>query len=301
MPTSGVYAASLTPLHADGSIDTDAWAAHVRWLLDHGCTGVVLFGTTGEANSFSVEERAAALEALLNEGLPAKHLVVGTGCAAVPGTIALTRHALDHGVADVLMLPPFYYKDVSDEGLFQAFEQVIQGAGDERLRIILYHFPRMSGVPLSLSLIARLTEAYPSIVAGVKDSTGNWAHTWQLCSRFPDAQIFAGTEALLRNVLEAGGAGCISATVNVTSPLAGRVFDRWPEDDAHTLQQELTAIRHTIAAYPTIPALKQIMAWHHDDPDWLHLRPPLTSLSITEAKTLRNALADIELPLGASA
>lgn len=297
MLQNGIYAASLTPLNAHLDIDVPTWARHVRWLLDNGCDGVVLFGTTGEANSFSVAERRNALDALLDEDVPADRLIVGTGCCAVPDTVALSRHAVERGTAGVLMLPPFYYKEVRDEGLFQAFDRVIQGVGDERLRILLYHFPRMSGVPFSHDLIERLAATHPDAIAGIKDSSGDWSHIEGLCMAFPDLQVFAGTEAFLQDVLEAGGAGCVSATVNMTSPLASSIYAGGPDGEVSPLQERLTTLRQTIAGFPMIPALKQITDWHYDHPGWRRVRPPLVPLDPETASSLKDAFTDLELPI----
>ena len=282
----GVYAASLTPQHDDLSVNYERLVAHGRWLLDNGCDGIVLFGTTGEANSFTVAERMAALDAVVDAGLPAHRLLVGTGCCAVPDTVTLTRHAVTKGVGGVLVLPPFYYKNVPDEGVFAAFDRVIQQVGEAKLQVYLYHFPQMSTVPFSDALVERLLSAYPDTIVGMKDSTGDWSHMKHVVEAFPGFRVFSGTERYLLDILEAGGAGCISATVNVTCRLAGEVFARWQSEDMRPLQHRLTAIRAAIMVYPAIPALKRIMAEQTGQADWLNLRPPLTPLGDDEAAAL---------------
>jgi len=295
----GIYAACLTPLHADLSIDVPTWTRHIRRLLEGGCTGVLLFGSTGEANSFSVAERQAGLEGVLEAGLPAERLMVGAGCAAVPDTIALARHALAHDIPGVLTMPPFYYQGITTEGAFAALEQIIRGVDDERLALYLYHFPKMSGVPYTHELIARLIGAFPDTIAGVKDSSSDWTHMRGLRATFPDLQLLAGNEVYLRDTLEAGGAGCISATVNVTHRLAGAVFAQQAAGTAdtkarHRAQARLAHIRRTLMAHPTIPMLKQLMAWQTGHEGWRHLRPPLTPLGSYARHALHQAVADLE-------
>ena len=296
----GVYAASLTPQHENFRVDHAALAEHCRWLLDNGCDGIVLLGTTGEANSFEVVERMDLLDAVLEAGIPAHRLLVGTGCCAVPDTVTLTRHAASCGVGGVLMLPPFYYKNIHDEGVFAAFDQVIQQTGEADLRLYLYHFPQMSAVPFTHELVERLLKAYPDTVAGMKDSSGDWMHMKSMVETFPVMRIFAGTERYLLDILEAGGAGCITATTNVTCLLAGAVFACWQSEDARPLQHRLTEIRATIEAYPAVPALKRIVAEQTGRPDWLNLRPPLVSLGDDDADALLDTLRQLrfftELP-----
>jgi 4-hydroxy-tetrahydrodipicolinate synthase len=292
----GVYAASLTPLHADLSIDAETWTQHIRWLLDTGCSGVLLFGSTGEANSFSVAERQAGLEAVLDAGIPADKLMVGAGCAALPDTITLARHAVDYGVPGVLVMPPFYYQGISDDGAVAALEQVIRGVDDDRLAVYLYHFPKMSGVPYTHEVVTRLCDAFPDTIAGIKDSSSDWTHMQGFCTTFPNLQILAGNEVYLLDVLQAGGAGCISATVNVTGPLAGSIFDNHLTADVHDDQERLARIRRTLMAHPTIPMLKQVMAWHTGHKGWLHLRPPLRPLASPARDALKSALAELPLP-----
>lgn len=297
----GVYAACLTPLHTDLSIDVPTWTRHIRRLLDGGCTGVLLFGSTGEANSFSVAERQAGLEEVLDAGIPAERLMVGAGCAAVPDTVALARYAVAHGIPGVLTMPPFYYQGITTDGAFAALEHVIRGVDDERLALYLYHFPKMSGVPYTHELITRLVDAFPDTIAGIKDSSSDWTHMRGARAAFPDLQLFAGNEVYLRDTLEAGGAGCISATVNVTHALAGSIFSQQAAGTAdteatHSAQAHLSHIRRTLMAHPTIPMLKQLMAWHTGHEGWQHLRPPLTPLGPYARQALQHAVADLELP-----
>ena len=275
----GVYAASLTPQRENLSVDHAALAEHARWLLANGCDGIVLMGTTGEANSFDVVERLDILDRGLEAGIPAHRLLVGTGCCAVPDSVTLTRHVVSRGVGGVLMLPPFYYKNVHDEGVFAAFDQVIQKVCEDGLQVYLYHFPPMSAVPFTPELIEKLLMAYPDTIAGMKDSSGDWMHMKSTTEAFPGFRVFAGTERYLLDILETGGAGCITASTNVTCPLAGEIFARWQSEDMRPLQHRLTDIRAAIEAYPMIPALKRIMAERTGRADWLNLRPPMTPIT----------------------
>jgi 4-hydroxy-tetrahydrodipicolinate synthase len=190
---TGIWAPALTPLDQDLKPDGARFAAHATWLLETGCHGLAVFGTTGEATSFSVAERIALLEAALAAGLPPERLLVGAGCCALSDTLALTAHAAAVGCKNVLMLPPFYYKDMSDEGLAESFARVIDAVGDPALGVYLYHFPKLSGVPITHGLLARLSGAYPGVIKGVKDSSGDPDSTAGFIRSFPDLAIFPGT------------------------------------------------------------------------------------------------------------
>jgi 4-hydroxy-tetrahydrodipicolinate synthase len=291
----GVLAAVLTPMGDGLAPDHPAFSAHCHRLLAAGCHGLSVFGTTGEANSLSVAERLAALEALLESGVPADVLLPGTGSCALTDTVCVSRAALEAGTAGVLVLPPFYYKGVGDDGLFRFFAEVIERIGDERLRLYLYHIPQMTGVELGLPLISRLIDAYPGTVAGTKDSSGDRERIGTLCREFPDFSVLAGTETLLLETLRNGGNGCISATVNVTSRLARRVYDAHAsgrDEEAGALQERLRALRASIETYPMIPALKALMADLTGDEEWRNLRPPLSELDNEQEKKL---LTDVPL------
>jgi 4-hydroxy-tetrahydrodipicolinate synthase len=291
----GVLAAVLTPMDDGLSPDHPAFSAHCHRLLAAGCNGLSVFGTTGEANSLSVGERLAALEALLEGGVPADVLLPGTGSCALTDTVLLSRAALGAGTAGVLVLPPFYYKGVGDDGLFRYFAEVIERIGDERLRLYLYHIPQVTGVELELPLISRLIDAYPGTIAGTKDSSGDRERIETLCREFPGFSVFAGTETLLLETLRNGGKGCISATVNVTSRLARQVYDAHVsgrDEEAQTLQERLSTLRASIETYPMIPALKVLMADLTSEGEWHNLRPPLSRLDDEQEKKL---LADVPL------
>ncbi|MEE8545160.1 MAG: dihydrodipicolinate synthase family protein [Alphaproteobacteria bacterium] len=297
----GVFAAALTPLRGDLSPDHGAMLGHYRWLLDHGCDGLAVLGTTGEANSFSVEERLAMIEALAASDIDPGRLLIGTGCCAIPDTVRLSRAALELGAAGVLMLPPFYYKNPSEDGLFAAFAEVVERLGDARLAVYVYHFPAMTGIDIGLGLLERLVAAYPGTVVGLKDSSGDWSHTEAVCRALPGFAVFAGSEQLLLPVLEAGGAGCISASVNVTCQLAAKLYARWREGDAVALQEDLSEVRLIIQGYPMIAALKRILAQTRGRSEWLNMRPPLTPLGPDQAAALLGALEGAGLVLPAAA
>ena len=282
----GVFAAALTPLTADLAPDHAALARHCRWLLDQGCDGLAVLGTTGEANSFGLAERMTVLERLIDSGIPAAALLPGTGLSAVPDTVALTRHALQAGVAGVVMLPPFYYKNVSEDGLFAAYAEVIERVGEARLRLYLYHFPKMSQVPIGLGLIERLRRAYAETVVGMKDSSGNLANMAAAARAFPGFAVFAGSDSLFYPALCAGAAGCITAVANVACHLARRVCDGMQGGGAEAAHAELDAVRKAIEVHPLVAALKEIMARQAGDDAWLAMRPPLVRLAPEQAADL---------------
>jgi 4-hydroxy-tetrahydrodipicolinate synthase len=259
-----------------------------------------VFGTTGEANSFSVGERIEFLDAILEAGLPRERMLVGTGCCALTDTVDLTRHALSRGVAGVLALPPFYYKNLTDEALFNSFDQVIQRLGETTFKLYLYHFPSLSGVPITPGLLERLGAAYPDILAGVKDSSGDWNNTRLLIERFPDLAIFPGAETLLLPALQAGGAGCISASCNVNTRQIRKLYDRFRagERDLAEQQEELNDVRKVLQLRPMIPVMKHLIADERSDPAWRRVRPPLLPLPDVEARALESELSALGWRMG---
>jgi 4-hydroxy-tetrahydrodipicolinate synthase len=284
----GVWAPAITPFRQDLSPDPERFARHARWLLANGCSGLAAFGTNSEANSLSVEERIRLLEFLAAHGVSPHCLMPGTGCCALPDSVRLTAHAAGLGCAGVLMLPPFYYKGVSDEGLFRGFSEVIERVGDARLRLYLYHIPPVAQVPISISLIERLLKRYPQTVAGLKDSSGDWNHTKAVLEAFAGTgfDVFAGSEVFLLSNMRHGGVGCISATANVNPAAIHHVFENWCEPDAGLLQEKITATRAVVQKYPMIPALKAIVARTLNDPEWATMRPPLVELTTTQCQSL---------------
>ncbi|MEW6687578.1 MAG: dihydrodipicolinate synthase family protein [Pseudomonadota bacterium] len=282
----GVLAPVITPFRRDLSPDAERFVRHCRWLMKSGCAGLAVFGTNSEANSMAVEEKLELLEALVKGGVPAAALMPGTGHCALSDSVKMTREAVRMGCGGVLMLPPFYYKGVSDEGLFRNFSEVIERVGDERLRLYLYHIPPVSNVPISLDLIERLLSRYPGIVAGAKDSSGDWANTRAMLERFKDRgfDVFPGSEVFLLDGLRAGGKGCITATGNVNPGPIAEVFRNFRSTDADKLQAGITATRKIVQKVPMIPALKAITAHFGNDPEWKRVRPPLVELSPEQEK-----------------
>ncbi len=297
---AGVYAAVVTPLDEDGAPDVDRLVRLCRWLLGRGCDGLAILGTTGEANSFSVEERLAVIESVVDAGVPPAALLPGVGCCAIPDTVRLTRAALAAGCSGVLMLPPFYYKDVSDDGVFAAYSEVVDRVGDARLRVVLYHFPKLSGVPVGTALIERLRTAWPDIFIGIKDSSGDCAAMIGMVRHFPGFAVMSGADDLFWPVLRAGGAGCITAVANVASPLAARVLSAWRHGDgvaAEAAHAELAAVRRVFAAHPLTAALKATLARLTGETGWLRIRPPLVPLEGDAAAALTAGLKALPAPL----
>ena len=299
---AGIWCPVLTPVDQHLRPDAMRFVAHARWLLDEGCHGLVVFGTTGEANSFSVDERTEFLEAILEAGLPRHRMLVGTGCCALTDTVRLTRHALSLGVAGVLALPPFYYKNLTDEALANSFDQVIQRVGETDFKLYLYHFPTLSGVPVTPGLLERLGAAYPGILAGVKDSSGDWNNTRLLIERFPELAIFPGAETLLLPALQAGGAGCISASCNVNTRQIRRLYDDFKagERNLDDQQEQLNTVRKVLQLRPMIPVMKHLIADQRHDPAWRRVRPPLLPLPDVEASALESELGALGWRMGAS-
>ena len=295
---SGVFCASATPLASDLSPDLAAFAAHCHALIQDGCDGIALLGTTGEANSFSSSERRAILEAALSAGIAPSRLLPGTGLANIPETVELTRHALSCGVATVVMLPPFYYKGVSDDGLFAAYASVIERIGDPRLRVILYHIPQMTGLPISHDLIERLVTAFPGIVVGIKDSAGKIENMEAMIARFPGFAVLAGADPLLLPLMRLGGGGCITATSNLVARELATVF-RHANDPAKAkgvaaAQARINAYRDLSNSYVQIPAIKAMVGRRHGNPGWVRTRPPLLAVGAAEEAALVRRLDDID-------
>jgi 4-hydroxy-tetrahydrodipicolinate synthase len=289
---SGVIAPVLTPFGEDGNPDAERFVAHAQWLMATGCTALAPFGTTSEANSLGLDERMELLEELVDDGVEPSKLMPGTGTCSLTDTIVLTRHALDLGCGGVLMLPPFYYKGPSEEGLYRYFSEVIDGVGDDKLKVYLYHIPPVAQVGFPLPLIGRLAKAYPDTVVGLKDSSGDWSNTAAILAEYPQLEIFPGSEVFLLDGLKHGAAGCISATCNVSATAIREVYDKWQTPDAEKLQAGITAIRKAIQAYPMVPALKALIAHYRRDSDWAQVRPPFMPLPTPDAMKMVGTLAD---------
>ncbi len=283
---SGVIAAAATPLTTDGDIDTAAYLEHCRWLLAHGCDGLNLLGTTGEANSVGLAARHRLLDTVGASDLPMTQLMVGTGGCALSDTVDLTRHAVQCGFAGQLVLPPFYYKPVDNDGIFAFFAKLIDTIADDRLRIYLYNFPQLTGIPFSIAVIQRLIQAYPGVVVGLKDSSGDVDNAKAIVDACPGFAVFPSSEGILQQGREQGFAGCISATVNLTSADAGRVWQNPTGQDAAMRQAAISQIRAHIASFTLIPAIKYLLRRLHDSSVWEQLLPPLVPVTPAQGDAL---------------
>jgi 4-hydroxy-tetrahydrodipicolinate synthase len=295
----GILSPVVTPFNGDLSPDANRFTAQCKWLLSQNC-GLAVFGTNSEANSLSVNERIALLDSLLAADVDAARMMPGTGCCALTDTVRLTEHAVKAGCAGVLMLPPFYYKDVSEDGLYRSFAEVVERVGDSRLRIYLYHIPPVAVVGITPKLVERLLKAYPSAIAGMKDSSGDWNNTKTFLDAFAKQgfDVFVGSESFLLANMRNNGAGCISATANVNPAPIDKLYREWRESDAPDQQEQLNAIRKATGQYVMIPALKAVIAHYAKDPAWAMVRPPLTSLTAEQsAKVIRDLEAlGFEMP-----
>jgi len=269
----GVLAPVVTPFRPDLSPDVPALLTHCRWLLDCG-VGLVLFGTTSEANSLSLAERLELLEHVTGAVDPGR-VLVGSGCCALPDTVALTRRATELKTGGVLMLPPFYYKAVSDEGLFRSYAYVLEKVPEAS--VYLYHIPPIAQVGLSRALIERLLERFPGNILGIKDSSGEPNHTHSLLD-LPFA-VFPGSESYLLSALRAGARGCISATANINPKGLAELYAHPTEER----QARVAAVREALRPYPMIPALKALLGWPV-------VRPPLVELPAAQLAELREKL-----------
>src|SRR6476659_1893589 len=307
----GVLAPVVTPFKVDLSPDRERFIRHCQWLLSQNC-GLAPFGTTSEANSMSTDERISLLEALFAAGIDPSRMMPGTGCCSIVETVELTAHAVKHGCVGVLMLPPFYYKNVSEEGLYRYFSEVVQRVGDARLRIYLYHIPPVAVVGITPKLVERLLKAYPNAIAGMKDSSGDWNKTKTFLDAFAESdrpvgdstwrartgfEVFVGSESFLLANMRNGGAGTISATANVNPAaihelytVAPKAFGAVPADvDLERRQARLDVVRDVFSStkFPSlIAALKQAIAIYANDPEWARVRPPMAELTTEQAKLL---------------
>lgn len=290
----GILAPVVTPFDAELKPDAKRFVQHCQWLVSQK-VGLAFFGTNSEANSLSVNERIALLEALVSSGVDPAKMMPGTGCCALTDSVELTRRAVDAGCAGVLMLPPFFYKAVSEDGLFRSYSEIIQRVGNSRLRIYLYHIPPVAQISISAGLIERLLKAYPGIVAGIKDSSGDWNNTEMLLKNFQSESfdVFCGSEVFLLQNMRGGGAGSITATGNVNPSMIHDLYLNWQQSDADQRQAKITEIRRTFELIPLIPSMKSVIAWKRNDPQWAEVRPPLMSAPKDKAEQLRIKLDEV--------
>lgn len=298
---AGLWPPSCTPFRPDGAVDEKRLVEHSKTLLADGATGLAILGTTSEANSLTLDERRRVIDLHLAAGIPATKLLPGTGACAIDDAVALTRHAGEIGAAGVLLLPPFYYKKVSDDGLFAFVSAVIERCGPRVPRIMLYHIPQMAAAGWSIDLVGRLRAAFPEIIAGMKDSSGDAEHTLEMIKAFPGFAVFPGAEVYLLRAMRAGAKGCISASANINARGISHLLARWQEPEAESLQAEANAIRKAVESRVMIPALKIVLAERYGDPTWLTVRPPLMKLSEQARRELLAEPAIVNLLEGVAA
>src|SRR6266576_1135936 len=302
----GVLAPVVTPFKADLAPDSQRFIAHCKWLLSQNC-GLAVFGTNSEANSLSLEERLNLLDELVAAGVDPARMMPGTGCCSIMETVKLTKQAVGNGCAGVLMLPPFYYKDVSEEGLYRYFSEVVQRVGDARLKIYLYHIPPVAVVGITTGLVERLLAAYPNAIAGMKDSSGDWNNTRMFLDAFVTANpartgfdVFVGSESFLLANMRNDGVGTISATANVNPAAIHELYNVASavsaDVDLEPKQAQLNVVREVFSSrkFPSmIAALKQAIAIYASDPEWARVRPPLVELTTEQANLLAAELERI--------
>ena len=298
LPVSGVFCASATPVLEDGSPDHATFAAHCKALIEEGCDGVALLGTTGEANSFSIAQRQDLLEKVIASGIDPQRLLPGTSQTNVPDSITLVKHAVEAGVKACVVLPPFYYKGVSDEGLFRFYAELIEGVGSNDLRVVLYHIPPIAQIGISLELTARLRETFPGIIVGVKDSSGKIESMQAFASAFQDFSVLAGADPFMLPLLRSGGAGCITSSSNLIGKHLRVVFDNWfdpaQNDKVEAAQARINAWRDLSNAYVQLPTIKAMLAKRRNHAGWTRVRPPLVDLTAAELDAVWAKMAELE-------
>lgn len=278
----GVIAAIATAIDADGEPDCIRSTTLARSLLDNGCDGLNVLGTTGEATSFSLAQRQRVMSAYRDANLPMDRLMVGTGAAALADAVSLTKHAAELGFAGALVLPPFYYKNVSDDGLFATVDTLVNATAHRPIPIYLYHFPAQSGVPWHVKLIRRLIEAFGTRIAGLKDSSGDMSFAREVATVSTHFKVFPSTEAALMEARSGVFAGCISATANLNADLCAQAFrsgGRAPLDAA-------VAIRSLFDGKPLVAGVKALLAHIHADGTWARVMPPLQAFAAADRATV---------------
>ena len=288
----GVLSPVVTPFKRDLSPDVGRFIAHCKWLLSQDC-GLAVFGTNSEANSMSADERMGLLDAAVAAGVPTDRMMPGTGACSITEAARVSAHATKLGVGGVLMLPPFYYKGVPEEGLFRFFSEVVQRVGDDRLRVYLYHIPPVSAVPITHKLVERLMKAYPKQIAGMKDSSDDWPHTKSMIEAFgkDGFDVFSGNEKPLVENVKVGGAGCISATANINPGKIAETYHKVGTPEGDKLQAWINEVRGVMQGYVMIPALKYCIAHYGADASWTPVRPPLVE---TDEKTGKDMIAKLD-------
>lgn len=284
-----LYVPAVTPFDERLRPDARRFVESCRALLADGADGLAPFGTTSEANSMSVAERMELLDVLIDSGVAPSRLIPGTGCAALTDTIALTRHAVSRGAAGVLMLPPFYYKGVPEAGLVDSYSAVLDGVGDSRTKVYLYHIPQMTGVPITLSLIEALLAKRPGVFVGLKDSSGDWQNTLSVIQRFPELDVYSASEALVPENVATGGAGCISASANVNARNIKALMAALGTPQEAGIAAGVAKVRRIFEGLPLIPAIKAALALRFGDDGYAIVRPPFVRLSASHMGAIREA------------
>ncbi len=294
---SGVLTPVVVPFDENLNPCGRRLARQCRWLDEQG-VGIAVFGTNSEGNSLSVDEKISLLDQIVEGGTSPHQLMPGSGLCALTDTVRLAAHTVKLGCRGTLMLPPFFYKGVSDDGLFRSYAEVMERVGSDALRIYLYHIPPISQIGLSINLIERLIKAYPTVVVGIKDSSGDWQNTAAMLSaKWDDFRIFAGSEDFLLRTMQNGGAGCISATANVNPAAIVKLYENWQSENASLMQSELSALRGIVQQFPMIAALKATIARYANDQQWLRVRPPLLPLTNTQRSELLQQLEDFSFSM----
>ena len=287
--TNGVYAAAITPVGSDGKPDAEKLVSYCKRIIAEGLTGVAPTGTTSEGNSLPFAWRLKLPEAFAAGGVPGDRVIIGTGASAADDAAALTKAGVQAGYNNALVLPPFYYKSPSDDGLYAYYARIIEQVGSDALRIYLYHFPQMSAVPISIPLIQRLKKDFGPIIAGLKDSSGDYAGSLAFVDAADDFDVFPSNEGVLVDGMAKGCGGVISATTQTSTFLSRRTLDASGDEQAR-LQGLLNDVRQVIAKYPLMAAVKQIEVWKSGDESWSRLFPPLVKLTQEQQTTLRSEL-----------
>lgn len=294
-PFRGVFAAPLAPMRADLALDVEKYVGHCQAMLDAGCQGLMPLGSTGEAHSFTVDERLATMDALAASGLPTDRMLIGASALAFPDAVRLARHAVAVGAGGVCVQPPFYYKPAEDVGLLDFYARVIDGVADDRLRLYVYDWEGALGVRFSLDFFHSLFDRFPDQAVGIKDSSGDAAMLEARCKAFPEKEVFAGTDSMILTCLRAGGAGVMSGSSNIAPDLTTAIFRDYETDAGAAAQRRLDGIRAAMGGLPWFSALKAAKAWLAGDPSWRIARPAIRQLTAAEEATLRTDLAALGL------
>ena len=296
---SGIYTASLTPLTSSYEPNLPALVSHVEQLFESGSDGVAILGSTGEANSLTIEQRLDIIS-YCGRTLAPERLMMGTGSCALQDAIRLTQASVEAGVFSVLVIPPFYYKPQSDESVIRYYSELISSVDDSRLRIIFYNFPKLSGYNFSTEILQEFKERFGDIATGIKDSSGNWENMLRITKNVPNFMVYSGTETLLLNILREGGAGCITASANLLAPECQLVYQAWRNDQQNTaeqVQKELTVLRKALESYQFVSELKGLMALHTGSEHWQEMLPPFIPLLPSQVRELSEKINDLGLNL----